>query len=158
MLDWSPPEGMAKPVASAWRAFYSSVLDKYGLTPDDYRLLYVAQKGRCWICRNAKGIHPDDPKGRGSKRLGVDHNHATGAVRGLLCTGSTDPKTCNRLIAFYTPEALQRAADYMRMPPAFVLTEMKRVEQQVNEAGMPFTDADRDRLAQAFLWGGRSYA
>ena len=114
-LDWTPPEGMAPSVAGKWRAFYLAALDKYGLTPDEYRLLYVAQKGRCWICRNAKGIHPDDPKGRGSRRLGIDHNHATGAVRGLLCTGSLDPKTCNRLVAFYRQEALQRAADYMRI-------------------------------------------
>jgi len=48
----------------------------YGLTPDGYDALLKAQGGRCAICRAR-------PK---SKRLAVDHDHKTGAVRGLLCS------------------------------------------------------------------------
>lgn len=136
-------------VTQRWRAFYRDVEAKYGLSPYDYRLLYLAQKGRCWICRDAKGIHPDDPKGRGYRRLGVDHNHATGAVRGLLCTGGD--KTCNRILGWLhdNPGAFRRAAEYLEHPPARVLAAVDRASQ---EAQGTMTDEDRERLAVAFLW------
>ena len=108
---WTPPEGMNQVVRNAWLTFYSRAMDVYGVTPAKYRDLYLAQKGRCWICRIAKGIHPGDPKGGGTRRLGIDHNHATGQVRGLLCTGGD--KTCNRIIGWLTADALRRAADYV---------------------------------------------
>lgn len=108
---WQPPEGMRRDVANAWRSFYGRAMDTYGVTPKQYRRLYLAQKGRCWICLKAKGIHPDDPKGGGSRRLGIDHNHTTGAVRGLLCTGGD--KTCNRIIGWLSAPALRRAARYL---------------------------------------------
>lgn len=121
-LAWEPPPGMAKPVVTSWRAFYRTALATYGVTPQFYRQMYLAQSGRCYICRIAKGIHPDDPKGAGSRRLGVDHNHLIGnrieAVRGLLCTGSVSANTCNRLIARYTSAQLARAVELLYAPPA----------------------------------------
>lgn len=108
---WTPPEGMIPRVVADWRAFYGRMVDLYAFTPVQYRGLYIAQKGRCAICQTAKGIHPDDPRGKGSRRLGVDHNHVTGQVRGLLCTGGD--KTCNRIIGWLTAPALQRAASYL---------------------------------------------
>ena len=152
---WSPPPGMYPEVATQWREFYRAALSGtkgYVITPADYRLLYVAQKGRCWICRVAKGVHPDDPKGRGTRRLGVDHDHLTGQVRGLLCTGSLSANTCNRLIERYTDAALARAADYKRNPPARVLEEMRKTMAQIDLLGTQWDQADTDRLAQAFLW------
>jgi hypothetical protein len=154
---WAPPDGMLPAVAIAWRAFYGDAFRKYRITPDEYRLLYVAQKGRCWICprpNGAKGIHPDDPKGRGGRRLGVDHNHLTGEVRGLLCTGSLSANTCNRLIARYSRASLQRAADYLTDPPARVLAEARKVASATDEAGVPWTREEADRLAVALLWAG----
>lgn len=108
---WSPPDGMAPKLVAEWRAFYGKALDLYGLTPAQYADLYLAQKGRCWICRLATGKHPDDPRGRGGRRLGIDHNHVTGQVRGLLCTGGD--KTCNRIIGWRNATALRRAAAYL---------------------------------------------
>jgi hypothetical protein len=151
---WTPPDGALPGVASAWRAFYGSAFKTYGITPDEYRLLYVAQKGRCWICRKAKGIHPDDPKGGGNRRLGVDHDHLTGEARGLLCTGSLSANTCNRLIARYSRAALQRAADYLTDPPARVLKEAAKVASETDAAGVPWTREEADRLAVALLWAG----
>jgi hypothetical protein len=102
-------------------------MDTYGVTPEQYRRLYLAQKGRCWICRKAKGIHPDDPRGTGSRRLGIDHNHVTGAVRGLLCTGGD--KTCNRIIGWLNAYQLRRAASYLEGGgPAAVLRYADRHE------------------------------
>lgn len=116
---WVAPEGMETGPRIAWAQFYRRVWAEYRISPKEYRALYLAQLGRCYICRTAKGVHPDDPKGRGSRRLGVDHNHliaGRGAVRGLLCTGGD--KTCNRIIGWLDYAALQRAVFYVREAPA----------------------------------------
>ena len=135
---WTPPEGMNARNVSAWRAFYSRALNVYGVTPAHYQALYLAQRGRCWICRTATGIHPDDPKARGTRRLGIDHNHVTGQVRGLLCTGGD--KTCNRIIGWLTAPALRRAADYLdgSATPGLVLTGEEPEDM---------------KWAEAVLWG-----
>ena len=124
-LDWQPPRGMLPEVVAAWRAFYRHIAAEYGMNPRFYRALYLAQSGRCFVCRTAKGIHPDDPKGRGGRRLGVDHNHAVGnrieAVRALVCTGSLSANTCNRLIARYNAGQLERAVELLTTAPAQLL-------------------------------------
>ena len=96
----------------------------YGLKPLEYRALYAAQGGRCYICRRAAGK---------SRRLGVDHDHLTGEVRGLLCTGSLNANTCNRLIGRYTREQLLRAAAMLSDPPPAraVLTPMREGDPSV---------------------------
>ena len=139
---WTPPEGMSAFAVKSWRAFYRRALDLYGLTPQQYRFLYLAQKGRCWICRTARGIHPDDPQARGSRRLGIDHDHASGTVRGLLCSGGD--KTCNRIIGWLGPQALQRAADYSRSRA----TQPARVLDYLDVA-----EPDALQLAGRALWG-----
>jgi hypothetical protein len=80
----------------------------YGVKPAEYRAMYYAQGGRCFICRKASGR---------SRRLGVDHDHLTGEVRVLVCTGSINAMTCNRLIAIYGREMLVRAAAVLSDPP-----------------------------------------
>lgn len=47
----------------------------YNLTPEGYATLLTEQGGKCAICGNVPV----------KKCLGVDHNHQTGAIRGLLC-------------------------------------------------------------------------
>ena len=122
---WVPPADMLPEVVKAWRDFYSHIGRSYGVSARFYRALYLAQRGRCYICRTAKGVHPDDPRGRGSRRLGVDHNHAIGArieaVRALVCTGSLTANTCNRLIGRYSAEQLSRAVTVLAIAPAQVL-------------------------------------
>lgn len=95
-------------LAKRVRAFLAHVQRTYGLTPTQYRALYAAQGGRCYVCRRAAGR---------SRFLGVDHDHLTGEVRGLVCTGSTSANTCNRLIARYNREQLLRAAAMLSDPP-----------------------------------------
>ena len=51
---------------------------RYGISAEDYASMFVAQDGRCAICRR--------PPREGSP-LNVDHDHADGRVRGLLCGG-----------------------------------------------------------------------
>ena len=145
-LDWTPPSAMTPKVVADWRSFYSAARIKYGITPADYRDLYIAQYGVCYICREAKGKHPDDPKGRGGRRLGVDHNHVLGdgnraAVRGLLCTGGD--RTCNRIIGWLSRTQLQRAVDYLESPPAQQVFRAQREMDEISaQVGRAFPDRD----------------
>jgi len=63
-------------------------LRKQGLTLERYEEMVREQGGRCAICREVP-IPPE--RGRPVKYLtrlplDVDHDHATGKVRGLLCS------------------------------------------------------------------------
>jgi len=80
----------------------------YGLGREGYDRLYEAQDRRCAICRRATGA---------TRRLSVDHDHATGAVRGLLC------RPCNDMVGHGRddPAFFDRAALYLEHPPARAL-------------------------------------
>lgn len=73
---------------------------KYGITPDDYERMLEQQGGGCAICG-------DPPPDGGS--LHVDHDHATGHVRSLLCF------RCNAGLGQFRhdPGLLVQAAEYV---------------------------------------------
>jgi hypothetical protein len=73
-------------------------LREYGITIEDYDAMFAAQGGRCAIC-----------SARPTRRLAVDHDHKTGAVRALLC------HRCNPGLGLFTddPNKLIAAADYI---------------------------------------------
>ncbi|GAB4584441.1 hypothetical protein Ntsu_22730 [Nocardia sp. IFM 10818] len=80
--------------------------ETYGITKEEYWAIYEAQGRKCAICRRATGVR---------KKLSVDHDHATGMVRGLLCT------MCNRNVLGHLrdePEAFDRGKRYLSHPPA----------------------------------------
>jgi len=55
---------------------------KFGITRQEYAELFHRQDGTCAICKK-----PETAMRMGKiKALAVDHNHTTGAVRGLLCS------------------------------------------------------------------------
>lgn len=86
----------------------------YGITIADYEALLRSQNGRCAVC----GCTEDDAR-NGRTRSGptsfaarcfrVDHDHATGQVRGLLCG------LCNTGLGALKddPEVLGRALEYL---------------------------------------------
>lgn len=77
----------------------------YGITSEQYEQMRADQRGVCAICKQPPKKLP----------LNVDHDHESGLVRGLLCWN------CNhRLLPTARDDAarLQRAADYLRYPPA----------------------------------------
>jgi hypothetical protein len=72
----------------------------YGLTLEELDAMWQAQSGRCAIC----GV-PE----RTTRRLAIDHDHTTGAVRGLLC------QRCNMALGMFEddPDRLTAAAAYL---------------------------------------------
>lgn len=79
----------------------------YGLSIEDYDALSVAQGGVCAICGGLPyGGRVDARK----QFLSVDHDHVTGAVRGLLCDG------CNTGLGQFKddPDRLIAAIEYLK--------------------------------------------
>jgi len=77
-------------------------MKKFGITYADYKAMHDKQAGKCAIC----GAEIGDVMGN---RLYVDHDHATGSVRGLLCSA------CNFGIGKFkdSPLLLRKAAEYL---------------------------------------------
>jgi len=76
---------------------------QYNLTLEAVDKMLAEQNGGCAICRT------DRPCGQRAATWSVDHDHATGAVRGLLCT------RCNRALGMFgdSAERLRAAAAYL---------------------------------------------
>jgi hypothetical protein len=83
---------------------------KFGVTAEEYAALRDRADGRCEICRVVLPDHLDDRAGDLRTKVAVDHDHATGAVRGLLCG------PCNCAIGYMADDAdrLEAAAAYLR--------------------------------------------
>lgn len=77
----------------------------YGIGTREYNAILKVQGGGCAICGSVSR----------TKRFPVDHDHKTGAVRGVLC------KRCNHDLlgaAHDDIELLKRAIAYLESPPA----------------------------------------
>jgi hypothetical protein len=83
-------------------------LRRYGLDEAGYQQLVRDQHGLCRICHRPE-ITIDLRTGD-VKRLAVDHDHATGMVRGLLCS------RCNTALGLFDDDIdrLQAAVEYLR--------------------------------------------
>ena len=78
---------------------------KYGIDLDEYNRLAESQNDSCAICRKT-----DKGTARGKIRYwSVDHDHATGKIRGLLC------QQCNALLGMAKDDIdiLQKAIEYL---------------------------------------------
>ena len=81
--------------------------DSFDLSLDEYRKMLEAQDGKCAICSQ-----PETHKRNGKlKALAVDHNHKTGAIRGLLCYFDNSQRLGR---GNEDPEIHERLADYLR--------------------------------------------
>lgn len=95
------------PKLRAWKAqnpeyARTARIRAYGISREEYEHLHKSQDGRCKICKRAE---EDSPKGR----LAIDHDHATGRVRALLCN------LCNIAIGALSedPHLIRKAAEYL---------------------------------------------
>ena len=75
---------------------------RLGISADEFTRLYKLQDGKCALC--------EIDQGECIKRFAIDHDHATGIVRGLLCD------KCNRGIGLLndSPSILIKAAEYVQ--------------------------------------------
>lgn len=80
----------------------------FGLSIADYEKMAAAQNNTCAICLTPETfVH----KAKGQvARLAVDHCHATGKIRKLLCA------KCNKALGLFedNPELMEHAANYIR--------------------------------------------
>jgi len=87
---------------------FEALLASHGITKADYDAVFARQGGRCAICRSsgkmARGKH------RLHRPLYLDHCHATGKFRGLLC------EQCNLAIGNFHDDVrrLEAAIAYLR--------------------------------------------
>ena len=80
------------------RAEHLNRIKRYGLTADDWDRILIQQSGRCAACTDPLAFPH------------IDHNHATGVVRGLLCSACNTSEGLLR-----TPESAGALAAYMRV-------------------------------------------
>jgi hypothetical protein len=75
---------------------------KFGLTYEQKQAMVSTQNGRCRICQEL--LQP-------GRRTHVDHDHASGKVRGILCSG------CNTGLGGFrdNPNFLREAARYVEL-------------------------------------------
>jgi hypothetical protein len=80
----------------------STLLRRYGLTPENYAEMHATQGGVCAMCRR---------ENTGGKPLFVDHCHTTGQVRALLC------HACNVMLGMADdcPDRLEAGAAYLKL-------------------------------------------
>ena len=76
------------------------LMSSYGISVADFKAMEALQNGLCYICGQEEIRHAS---------LVVDHDHATGKVRKLLCT------PCNTSLGFANddPVRLRAMADYV---------------------------------------------
>lgn len=76
---------------------------KFGLTLEAYEAMVAAQGDRCLICRR------NFDQSSTATRACVDHDHATGAIRGVLCGN------CNTGLGVFgdDPERMRSAIEYL---------------------------------------------
>jgi hypothetical protein len=84
------------------RKKYSHIKRDFGITENEYDLIFAKQEGKCAIC----GKHQNEFK----TPLGIDHDHETGKVRGLLCFN------CNTGIGKLKDDItiLEKAIEYLK--------------------------------------------
>lgn len=78
---------------------------KYGITKEEFERRVTQQHGLCPI-----GPHPFGPRGTAPEAPVMDHNHATGHLRGVLC------RKHNSALGYFDDSilALQQMIDYLK--------------------------------------------
>lgn len=86
-------------------AKHHHLMNKFGISFPEYVQMAVERGNKCDIC----GEPEREERGGKLKSLAVDHDHTTGAVRGLLCS------SCNTALGKFkdSPDLLRSAIAYL---------------------------------------------
>lgn len=90
------------------RSKRSYLMRTYGITEVDVAEMILAQGGACAICGDTE--MPIDPRTGKAYELAIDHCHATGKLRALLCPGCNSGLGCFR----DSLERLHAAINYLK--------------------------------------------
>jgi hypothetical protein len=109
---------------------------RYGLTAEDVAERQLLQRCRCLICLKETELH-------------VDHDHASGRFRGLLCF------SCNNGLGQFKddPDTLRKAADYLdavELPAQRIIVEAAAADVAVAEPS-----AEQQRLRRHYKLSAR---
>lgn len=126
---WAPyrnqeHEDFARAAADAWergrvkreasnagrrRRYDSTMRSQYGMSAESIEAMLVAQGGKCPGCETEIRLYAGTGSETGAQ---LDHCHATGKVRGLLCSG------CNNALGAVKddPQRLARLVRYLEAP------------------------------------------
>lgn len=112
------PENQMSTKASYFKA-------NWGLSIEEYEAMFIAQGGKCAICN----LPPRNPFKR--IPLSIDHDHATGKIRGLLCG------PCNSYLGKIenNPELLTRIKNHQERDMALGLQQKKFKPEKVYNNG-----------------------
>lgn len=110
----------------------------FGMELEEYKRLIVKQGGACAICGQPETARHNDGR---TRSLAVDHDHASGAIRGLLCAN------CNNGIGRFSddPNLLEAAASYLKGAVAFA-------ENRRRNADLADQQADDEDAQDAVAW------
>jgi hypothetical protein len=89
---------------------HHSLVKKYGITLEEFWIMWDVYKGRCGICGILMKV-PENRQGQSLQVVAVDHDHDTGIVRGLLCNA------CNKGLGLFRDsiENLEKAKEYLNV-------------------------------------------
>lgn len=88
----------------SYTRYLREIKRRYGCSQERYESMLVEQHNTCDLCPVKH--NPTKPKGR----LYVDHCHASGKIRALLCAG------CNSALGYFKDDTtvLQKALEYLK--------------------------------------------
>lgn len=97
MCDWKARTNQKEHNRKIW------LKRAYDMTPHELAALFTEQKGVCAICHEPL-----------TDKYHIDHNHQTGALRGLLC------RSCNVGLGFFkdSTSRLLAGVRYLRTHPS----------------------------------------
>lgn len=84
------------------------LLKKYNMTVDEFEAWWIVFRGKCGIC-DIDLVRPQKSRGQPMNSVCVDHDHASGKIRGLLCAG------CNKGLGMFrdNKKSLKRALEWI---------------------------------------------
>lgn len=104
---------------------------QFGVSHDEFLAMLATQDDVCAICRNGND---------GARQLSIDHDHETGAIRGLLCD------RCNPMLGYARDQipVLSAAIEYLRFWSGIQSSGSIALDFRGGVPGTPETDRTSD--------------